>query len=64
MKIRFLSLVFASSLAVGCGSQDTVIPTDRLTDAQKAAIVAEDKAVADEESQGKNPGQKKLVQRK
>ncbi len=61
---RLLHLIIALSIVTGCGKQDTVLPTDPLSDQQKAAIVAEDKAIADEESQGKNPAQKKLAQRK
>ena len=44
---------------IGCGNQPVVLPTSELTAEQKAAIVADDKIIADEESQGKNPANKK-----
>jgi hypothetical protein len=44
---------------VGCGgSSEAIIPTNELTEEQKAAIKAEDDAVADEESQGSNKKKK------
>lgn len=52
MKIRFACLLLAVNFAAGCGPAPSVIPTDALTDEQKAAIKAEDDAVAMEESQG------------
>lgn len=45
------SLILLFPLAVGCGDK-TVIPNQPLTEEQKAAIKAEDKKVADEESHG------------
>jgi hypothetical protein len=45
---------------VGCGgSNQAIMPSSALTDEQKAAIKAEDAAVADEESQGSNNKKKK-----
>lgn len=49
-KITFLTLAISSILIAGCGGSETVIPKGPLTEEQKAAIKAEDKAVADEES--------------
>ena len=49
-KITFLTLAVSSILIAGCGGSETVIPKGPLTEEQKAAIKAEDKAVADEES--------------
>lgn len=44
---------------VGCGgSNEAIIPTTELTEEQKAAVKAEDDAVADEESQGSNKKKK------
>ena len=49
-------IVFALALIglglVGCGESKTVIPTTPFTDAEKKAIEAHDKKVADEESHG------------
>jgi len=36
----------------GCSDNQTVIPTTPITEAQKKAIEAEDKKIADEESHG------------
>lgn len=45
---------------VGCGGGGpAIIPTTELTEEQKAAIKAADASVDDEESQGKNPANKK-----
>ena len=49
-KISLLALAVSSILIAGCGGSETVIPKGALTEEQKAAIKAEDKAVADEES--------------
>lgn len=49
-KNTLLSLLVSSVLIAGCGGSETVIPKTGLTEEQKAAIKAEDKAVADEES--------------
>ena len=49
-KISLLALAVSSLLIAGCGGSETVIPKGALTEEQKAAIKAEDKAVADEES--------------
>lgn len=38
--------------ACGCGPAETVIPTERLTDEQNAAVKAQDEAIAEEESGG------------
>lgn len=38
-------------LLTACGSQETILPTDPLSDEQVAAIQAEDAAVEDEEGQ-------------
>jgi predicted small lipoprotein YifL len=55
----FLSLCCLSTLA-GCGGGGpAILPTTELTEEQKAAIKAADAAVDDEESQGKNPANKK-----
>lgn len=37
---------------LGCGPAESVIPTDPLTEEQKAAIKVEDEAIANEESAG------------
>lgn len=49
-KTTLLLLLVSSILIAGCGGSETVIPKDALTEEQKAAIKAEDKSVADEES--------------
>ncbi len=58
--ITFLPLCLMLVIS-GCGSQETVLPTDPFTEEQKAAIKAEDEAVADDESGGyiPPPGKKK-----
>ncbi len=50
-----LSLWLLVVLLSGCGSGETNLPTTEFTDEQKAAIVAEDAAVADEEMGGGLP---------
>ena len=55
MIVRTLMLSCLVVLLVGCGKSETVIPTDELTEAQKAAIKAEDASIEMEESQGKMP---------
>ncbi len=60
--MRLKLLLVSICLFVGCGKQETVLPTTPLTDEQKAAIKADDARVAEEESQGsinKKPGAKK-----
>ncbi len=49
-KFSIVFFLFASLVFIGCGGSETVIPTGALTEEQKAAIKAEDKAVEDEES--------------
>jgi predicted small lipoprotein YifL len=57
--LLFSFICFAISLA-GCGGGGpAIIPSSELTEEQKAAIKAADEAVDDEESQGKNPANKK-----
>lgn len=58
--VPFLPLFLVIILS-GCGKQETVLPTDPFSEEQKAAIKAEDAAVADEESAGyvPPPGKKK-----
>jgi hypothetical protein len=50
---RIVFLLSALLLICGCGSNETIMPSGELTDAQKAAVAAEVAAVEDEESQGK-----------
>ncbi len=52
MKLRFACFLLTMNFVAGCGPAPSVIPTDALTEEQKAAIKAEDDAVAMEESQG------------
>ncbi len=52
MKIRLACLVLLVNCLWGCGPAETVIPTGQLTDEQKAAVKAEDDAIAMDESQG------------
>lgn len=56
-----LILLFGCFISItGCGGGGpAIIPTTELTEEQKAAIKAADAAVDDEESQGKNPANKK-----
>lgn len=50
-KLGSAFLVAALILLVGCGgSGETILPTTELTEEQKAAVMAEDAAIADEES--------------
>lgn len=54
---KFIAVLLFSLVCnvAGCGGSDkAIIPTTELTEEQKAAIKAEDDAVADEESQGSN----------
>jgi len=53
---RYLLLVALLALVTGC--DDKAKPTPALSDEQKAKIKADDKAIADEESQG-SVGKKK-----
>lgn len=56
-----LLLVLSGITAIaGCGGGGpAILPTTELTEEQKAAIKAADASVDDEESQGKNPANKK-----
>lgn len=50
-KLYSAFLIASLILLVGCGaSSETILPTTELTEEQKAAVRAEDAAVADEES--------------
>ena len=54
--LAMFSLLFAT---IGCGgSNEAIMPSSALTEEQKAAVKAEDAAVADEESQGSNKKKK------
>jgi photosystem II stability/assembly factor-like uncharacterized protein len=46
---KSLLLWSVAIFCVGCGNQETVIPTDKLTQEQIEKVKAEDKAVAAEE---------------
>ena len=46
---KFLLIALLSSTVLGCGSGETILPTDKLTPEQIEKIKAEDKAVAEEE---------------
>lgn len=63
MRIAIALLLLFVSMSVGCGPQQTILPTTELTEEQKKAIQAEDARIADEESQGsvnkKKPGAKR-----
>jgi hypothetical protein len=51
--IYLIAIAMLSLSLVGCSqSNEIVLPNGEFTDEQKAAIKAEDSAVADEESQG------------
>lgn len=46
-------LIMVGSMCLGCGSENKImLPTEPLTDAQKAQIKKDDAKIADEESQG------------
>lgn len=48
--LRVFVLIMLAVIFTGCGgSNDTIIPTDKLTDEQNAAVKAEDEAIEDEE---------------
>lgn len=52
--LRILVLIMLAVALIGCGgSNETIIPTDKLTDEQNAAVKAEDEAIEDEESNSK-----------
>ena len=53
MKNLFICLALFAITLSGCGGNGEIkIPTEKLTAEQEAAIKADDKKVADEESQG------------
>ena len=48
--LRVFVLIMLAAIFTGCGgSKDTIIPTDKLTDEQNAAVKAEDEAIEEEE---------------
>jgi hypothetical protein len=58
--LLFIPLICCIISIAGCsGGGPAIVPTTELTEEQKAAIKAADAAVDDEESQGKNPANKK-----
>ncbi len=58
--LQLLALLLLSTALTGCGgSGEAIIPTDKLTAEQEAAVKLEDKAIEDEESQGQMKPQKK-----
>ena len=52
IRFFFAALSLAVCFAAGCGKQETIMPEGELTEEQKAAVKAEDEAIADEESGG------------
>jgi uncharacterized protein YcfL len=52
---KFLLLALVMFGCVGCGSQETVIPTDKLSQEQIEKVKAEDKAIAAEEGARSKP---------
>lgn len=46
------TLLLIGLLLVGCGSNEIMLPTDKLTKEQEAQIKKDDAKVADEESHG------------
>ena len=50
-RILLVTAAIAATL-LGCGEPKTVIPTTDLTEAEKAAIKAQDEKIANEESHG------------
>lgn len=52
-KLQLFALLILTTTLAGCGgSGETIIPSDKLTPEQEAAVALEDEAVEDEESQG------------
>lgn len=61
-KIQLLVLLILALTFTGCGggSGEAIIPTDKLTPEQEAAVKLEDQAVEDDESGGRmRPSNKK-----
>lgn len=59
---RFLAavLVAATGLTLGCGgSKEAIMPDREMTEEEKRKSQEEDRKIADEESQGKQPKPKK-----
>jgi len=59
---RFLAavLVAASGLTLGCGGgNEAILPDREMTEEEKRKVKEEDKNIADEESQGKQPKPRK-----
>ena len=52
MKMKLGMIFFLLALSIGCGPQQTILPTTELTEQQKKEIQLEDQRIADEESQG------------
>jgi predicted small lipoprotein YifL len=58
--LQLFALLLLSTTLAGCGgSGEAILPTDKLTPEQEAAVKLEDKAIEDEESQGQMKPQKK-----
>lgn len=53
-------LVVTTGLALGCGGgNEAILPGREMTEEEKRKVKEEDKNIADEESQGKQPKPKK-----